>query len=52
MIPLKESANNHQYHNALEYEKQGHLLIEEADLDSLAEKLDKLHSYKKDRTGS
>jgi UDP-N-acetylglucosamine:LPS N-acetylglucosamine transferase len=34
IIPLTESANNHQYYNALEYEKKWNVLINENELNN------------------
>ena len=33
IIPLPYSANNHQYYNALEYQKIGHIILEQKNLD-------------------
>ena len=35
IIPLPYSANNHQYYNALEYEKIGHTVLEQKNLNQL-----------------
>ncbi len=37
IIPLPYSANNHQYSNALEYQKMGHTILEQIHLDQLNE---------------
>ncbi|MDD2565572.1 MAG: UDP-N-acetylglucosamine--N-acetylmuramyl-(pentapeptide) pyrophosphoryl-undecaprenol N-acetylglucosamine transferase [Candidatus Gracilibacteria bacterium] len=48
IIPLKESANNHQYYNALEYsEKKGEVMIEEKDLSSITGEIKKNIKNKK-----
>lgn len=39
IVPLPYSANNHQYHNALEYEKIGHTILEQKNLDQLKQTL-------------
>ncbi|MBP8016692.1 hypothetical protein KAZ01_01670, partial [Candidatus Gracilibacteria bacterium] len=35
IVPLSESANNHQYYNALEYDKKGSVVILEKDLNEI-----------------
>ena len=48
VIPLKESANNHQYYNALEYEKKWSVVVLEDNLnDFLIDEIIKLKWYKK-----
>ena len=37
IIPLPYSAGNHQYYNALEYQKMGHTILEQKNLDQLNE---------------
>ena len=37
IVPLPYSAGNHQYHNALEYEKMGHVILEQKDLGKLTQ---------------
>ena len=37
IIPLPYSANNHQHYNALEYEKMGHTVLEQKNLNKLTE---------------
>ncbi len=37
LIPLPYSANNHQYYNALEYQKMGHVILEQKNLHQLTE---------------
>ena len=37
IIPLPYSAGNHQYYNALEYQKKGHTLLNQQDLNQLTE---------------
>ena len=48
IIPLTESANNHQYYNALEYEKKWNVLINENELNNYwIDKVLKFDWYKK-----
>ncbi len=47
MVPLPESGNNHQYHNAKAFEKKGHELIEQKNIDELKNVLKKYRTYKK-----
>ena len=48
MIPLPESGNNHQYHNAKVFEQKGHTLLEEKDIhEQLAILLNTRRGYKK-----
>lgn len=35
IVPLPFSADNHQYYNAREYEKDGHILLEQKDIKNL-----------------
>jgi UDP-N-acetylglucosamine:LPS N-acetylglucosamine transferase len=37
IIPLPYSSGNHQYYNALEYEKMGHIVLEQKHLTQLTE---------------
>lgn len=48
MIPLKESANNHQYFNALSYKKKWNIMIEENEIKKLNQELQKLIGFKKE----
>lgn len=49
IIPLKESANNHQYYNALEYEKKWNILLEENNMNKFwIDKILKYSWYKKE----
>lgn len=49
MIPLKESANNHQYFNALEYQNEWKwIMIEEKDLNQLSKTILKYKWFKKE----
>lgn len=41
IIPLPHSADNHQYHNAKEYEKMGHILLEQKNIHQLTETIQK-----------
>lgn len=51
IIPLKESANNHQYYNALEYEKKWNILIRENELNKIwIDKILTFDWYKKEFT--
>ena len=47
IIPLKESANNHQYFNALSYKARWEEMLEEKDMDMLTEVVSKYKGYKK-----
>lgn len=48
IIPLPTAANNHQYHNALEWkEKYGHVLLEEKNIQDLGTVLLGFEGYKK-----
>ena len=37
IIPLPYSADNHQHYNALEYQKMGHVILEQKNLDQLTQ---------------
>lgn len=47
IIPLKESANNHQYYNALSYRDRWNIMIEEWELENILWNLMWNQSYKK-----
>lgn len=47
IIPLKESANNHQYYNALEYKKKWNIMIEEWEFNKIISVLQENENYKK-----
>jgi len=49
MIPLPESGGNHQYHNAVSFLSQGHILIQESDFsrNALSQIKNCLHEKKK-----
>jgi len=47
IIPLKESANNHQYYNAISYEKKWNIMIEEWEFDKITPVLQENENYKK-----
>lgn len=47
IIPLKESANNHQYYNALSYRDKWNIMIEEWEFDKITPILQENENYKK-----
>lgn len=47
LIPHPFTGNNHQYWNAKAFEKKGHELLEQKDIDRLKEILEKYKTYKK-----
>ena len=46
IIPLPYSANNHQHYNALEYQKMGHVILEQKNLDQFKQTLQQYGWYK------
>lgn len=47
IIPLTESANNHQYHNAISYNKKWEIMISENDFPLILNEIVKINKYKK-----
>ncbi len=47
IIPLKESANDHQFHNAVAYADKWEIMIEEKDLNTIPETIMKFKDFKK-----
>ena len=50
IIPLPYSAGNHQYYNAIEYEKIWHILLEQDKIKELKNTINKLNSYARNWT--
>lgn len=50
IIPLPYSAGNHQYYNAIEYEKIWHILLEQDNIKELKNTINKLNSYARNWT--
>ena len=50
IVPLPYSAGNHQYYNAIEYEKIWHILLEQDKIKELKNTINKLNSYARNWT--